>query len=220
VNPQVAAVKGIGDRHTLLNTSLGPAGEAGATDRAAKGSSKDSPKGSPKGRHLPPNMARSDSVFTTWSKLNGTKTSHPLDTQQLSRHPSGNNNTRIEGTFNLSIQSESKPILAELRFGKKKRVSKLKFFRYFLNSCLSSLQLLSLTRMKILEIFLLPFTFAALVAFLFVLSIFLVITLDFDFCDIPLEVSVYPILLCQKKRDMGLCIKTLNSVEKTSEKVS
>ncbi|XP_034234685.1 uncharacterized protein LOC117641457 isoform X5 [Thrips palmi] len=90
LNPALAAVLGAEQR--MLNSSL---------TSTCSGKSVRAGCGRPNCKQILTsshnNMARSDSTFTTWSKLKKPEGENPLEQQQLSRHPSGNNNT-TQGT--------------------------------------------------------------------------------------------------------------------------
>ncbi|KAE8742564.1 hypothetical protein FOCC_FOCC011858 [Frankliniella occidentalis] len=113
MNPALAAVLAAEQR--LLNSSLTSTGSGKSSKNGC---------GRPNCKQLLTsshnNMARSDSTFTTWSKLKKPDAENPLEQQQLSRHPSGNNNTtqgteeesQPDNTEQTAVKSRSLPNLA------------------------------------------------------------------------------------------------------------
>ncbi|KAJ1520827.1 hypothetical protein ONE63_003918 [Megalurothrips usitatus] len=123
MNPALAAV--IGAEQRLLNSSLS---SSGSGRNGKNGCGRPNCKQSLTSSHN--NMARSDSTFTTWSKLKKPDSENPLETQQLSRHPSGNNNT-TEGAEEeaqsdiadqTAVKSRSLPNLAKQQRQQQQRI--------------------------------------------------------------------------------------------------
>lgn len=86
MNPALAAL--LGKEQQLHNSSLASTGNG---KHSKNGCGRPNCKQALTSSHN--SMAQSDSTFTTWSKLKKPESENPLEQQQLSRHPSGNNNT-------------------------------------------------------------------------------------------------------------------------------